>query len=210
MYKEQDIREILEPKIVDKEHFLIEDVMKIVKDFVGKFKNDEAFRCVFFIDEFDDACVKKGIWNIVPDAYYADEADVNHCFELLTEFLQGNILSKDEKRELAYSFIYSFIENSDDDCGCEHRVYIIIENLGGNGSDYVEKFNDYDEATNHAQETYEGMLDDEILAENIWFPIMCQLQNYEYDELKNYSTIIKMDASGLEELRNSYNDGDDE
>lgn len=207
MYKEQNIREILEEKIKDKENFSITNVMQIIENFVEKFGNDEAFRCVFCIDEFDDACVKKRIWNISPTEYYADTVEVGESFSVLKSLLQSDVLSDAEKRELAYAFVESFIQNSDDECGCEHRVYIIIENMS-DGKDYVEKYDDYDVATAHAQETYESMLDDEILAENIWFPIMSQLQNYEYDELKNYSTIIKMDASGLDELRNSYDDED--
>ena len=97
-------------------------------------------------------------------------------------------------------------EVAEDEDYCSEKVFVVIRNFGGKGddNDLVFEYNSWEEAREDVDDRYIGCCDDVFIAEEMWLPILCQLNNQEFDEFKNFCSIVEFDAQYLEEIREDW------
>jgi len=211
MYKEKDIREVLE-KMIEDENTELSSFKDIIVKFFNDYKNIGALSPVFCCDAFEAMCEHLGIED-AHDYPYAEE-NANEMLKLFQQFFDLDIDEK-SKRELVHNFAKNFAECSDDADYCEGKIYIIVKNLSENNEySIVEEFDDWDAAEKYADEWYTGCCDDLYIGENMLFPILCQVQSREWDTVMNFCSIVEFDATCIEEGRESWEqancDGEDD
>lgn len=201
MYKERDIREVLE-KMIEDEDTKLSSFKDIIVKFFNDYKNIGALSPVFCCDAFETMCEHLGIED-AHDYPYAEE-NTNEMLKLFQQFFDLDIDEK-IKKELVHSFAKNFAECSDDADYCEGKIYIIVKNLSENNEySIVEEFDDWDAAEKYADEWYTGCCDDLYIGENMLFPILCQVQSHEWDTVMNFCSIVEFDATYIEEGRKSW------
>lgn len=208
MYKHEDIKEVL-LKEISKENADPKVIYDEIIDFVKEFNNYETFRLIFDCSAVEKMCK---VLNID-----FDEGNIAYCienaidlFDILKDFLDSNV-SDGEKREVFFEFVKEFANASDDEEYCENKIYVIVKNIekdadfdGEDEYNVVEKFDDIDDAESYVDETYIGCCDDSYYAEEIWFRLLCDIQNNEWDTLVNFSKVFEVDAKGLEVGRENW------
>lgn len=201
MYKERDIREVLE-KMIEDEDTKLSSFKDIIVKFFNDYKNIDALSPIFCCDAFETMCEHLGIED-AHDYPYAEE-NTNEMLKLFQQFFDLDI-DEESKRELVHSFAKNFAECSDDADYCEGKIYIIVKNLSENNKySIVEEFDDWDAAEKYADEWYTGCCDDLYIGENMLFPILCQVQSREWDTVINFCSIVEFDATYIEEGRESW------
>lgn len=201
MYKERDIREVLEEMIED-ENTKLSSFKDIIVKFFNDYKNIDALSSVFCCDAFETMCEHLGIED-AHDYPYAEE-NTNEMLKLFQQFFDLDI-DEEIKKELVHNFAKNFAECSDDADYCEGKIYIIVKNLSENNEySIVEEFDDWDAAEKYADEWYTGCCDDLYIGENMLFPILCQVQSREWDTVMNFCSIVEFDATYIEEGRESW------
>lgn len=201
MYKERDIREVLE-KMIEDEDTKLSSFKDIIVKFFNDYKNIDALSPIFCCDAFETMCEHLGIED-AHDYPYAEE-NTNEMLKLFQQFFDLDI-DEESKRELVHSFAKNFAECSDDADYCEGKIYIIVKNLSENNKySIVEEFDDWDAAEKYADEWYTGCCDDLYIGENMLFPILCQVQSREWDTVMNFCSIVEFDATYIEEGRESW------
>ena len=201
MYKSDDIKDILGRMLVDKTAALVSFKETIV-NFFNAYKNIDALRGVFCCDAFAEMCELLGIED-AHDYSYAEES----ATEMLRLFQQFFDLAIDEnkKRNLVCGFAANFAECSADEDYCDGKIYIIVKNLSENDEySIVKEFDNWDDAEYDANEWYTSCCDDLYIGENLLFPILCQVQEREWDMIKNFSIILEFNALGIEDGREAW------
>ena len=192
MFKDVDIREILEDAM--EKEVSIAELKNLIMDFVKKYSAIDNFRCVFDCDEFDTMCT---LLNVDTSNKSTEE-----LFDVFEQFVSSDI---NNKEELVYDFVENFCECSDDEDCCENKIYIIVKNISDQDEDsIVKEYDSWEDAEHDIDDLYTGCCDDVFFAENVWFSILCSIQNREWDFVKNFCTVIEFNASGLEDSREDW------
>lgn len=191
MFKQNDIREILEDAM--NKEATVAELKQIIINFVNEYPNPENLRCVFECEFFDEMCGHLGI-NLTNQS-------VQEMLSIFGQFVNLNI---PEKEQLVHDFVENFYECSDDEDCCDSKIYIVIKNLSDEDFDIVKEYDSWEDAEQDIDDLYTGCCDDVFFAENVWFSILCSIQNREWDFVKNFCAVIEFNASGLEDSREDW------
>ena len=206
LFEQSDIREKIE-NIISKKDYSINELKDVVFNFLNILDEEHKKLVLSFIGMADVVVPKVIEDNVLPlisidDDRYICEENTDKVLQFIQNVFETTAICDDVKREFLNELIGEFARMSDSENCCDNKVFVVIKNFADEeGIFLVKEYNSWDVAESDIDDTYTGCCDDAYLAENMWFQILCYVQNQEWDTLVNFCSVVEFDASGLEEGR---------
>lgn len=184
LYEMADVKENILEAIADDEYSIdnLRDTLSAFLDYTGDYKN-----------------VIAGM--IASEVEYAGNGE--EFLKYLYEIFASTEMTDAEKRDILTPVMIAFAECSDEEDFSGGKIYVVIK-----GMDIVKEYDSWENAEKDVDDWYTGCCDDIYFAETALFPILCGIQNREWDECLNYCIVFEFDATDIEDGRESWEESE--
>ncbi len=146
---------------------------------------------------------------VLQSLYNADYPDIDfenkkNVLDLFMEIYNSSTITDERKQTMMVSIAKTIADCSDNEDYCDNKIYVIIKNLSDDNSELIEEYDSWEEAEKKVDDWYIGGCGDIFIGENVLYPILCSVREREYDYCVNFCTIVELNASGLEDVRECW------
>ena len=191
--EKENVRDVIN-QILNDESKTYKELMQYIFDFVNMFESKKMFLQAFENSkEFQNACKKASLLNSEQELENNTELLCENYVSALKKIFDTDIVSKEKKKVIANDFATLFMEYSDNEDCCSQKIYVVIRNINyEEGQNIIKEYDSIETAEKCIEEEYICCCDDSIFAEEVWFPLLCAIQNNEWDYMLNYCTVFEI------------------